>query len=293
MAGVFITLMLIVLTACGKTEDASKKGVQVAVSPAAESLTEEVSESPVPEKTEEASGELIEVNVLEEGYFQEGELIYKILKGDKTVEVSMKDGAGQEVVIPEKATDDGTGKSYKVVTIGENCFAAHEELVSVSIPDTVTDIKKEAFTNCVALKQVKISNGLKTIEDSAFFGCEALTELSLPEGLKSIGDEAFSNCFALKKLTIPSTTETIGLEAFWACSELEELVIPEGVKTIGSRAFYDCGALAKVTLPESLEGLDGDAFLYDLSMKQLIVPEGKLEYYQDIFKEYVFEVVAG
>lgn len=294
LAGLGFGLMLVLLTACGKTEDASKKSVQITTSAAVENDTiAESSENQQPETetTEEVSGDLIEVNVLEEGYFQEGELIYRILKGEKTVEVSIKDGNSEEVVIPEKATDEETGKSYQVVKIADNCFAAHEELVSVSMPDTITDIGKEAFTNCIALEQVKASSNLEVIGDSAFFGCEALTELSLPEGLKKIEDEAFSNCFALKELEIPSTVEFIGDEAFWACYELKELIIPEGVKTIGTRAFYDCGELTRVSLPESLEGLDEDAFLYDLSMKELIVPKSKLSFYQEIFKDYVFNVV--
>lgn len=223
--------------------------------------------------------------------FRKGELIYRILKGEKTVEVSIKDGNSEEVVIPEKATDEETGKSYPVVKIADNCFAAHEELVSVSMPDTITDIGKEAFTNCTALEQVKVSSNLEVIGDSAFFGCEALSELRLPEGLKKIEDEAFSNCFVLKELEIPSTVESIGDEAFWACYELKELVIPEGVKMIGTRAFYDCGELTRVSLPESLEGLDEDAFLYDLSMKELIVPKSKFSFYQEIFKDYGFNVV--
>ena len=65
----------------------------------------------------------------------------------------------------------------------------------------VTAINKRAFYNCINLKSVVVS-----------------------EGVKTIGAHAFHYCFELKKIELPSTLESLGEYAFGSCEVLQEVV---------------------------------------------------------------------
>ena len=52
--------------------------------------------------------------------------------------------------------------------IGENTFINHTELETVELPDSIVEIKKQAFMNCYNLQHVKLGNSLLTIGESVF-----------------------------------------------------------------------------------------------------------------------------
>ncbi len=82
-----------------------------------------------------------------------------------------------------------------IKTIGDLAFA-HTHLSRITIPNTVTQIGKEAFTNCHYLKEVSFENGCKisTIENNTFQDCDRLTKVTLPNTIVRIGDYAFEYC---------------------------------------------------------------------------------------------------
>ena len=51
-------------------------------------------------------------------------------------------------------------------------------LTSITIPDGVTSIGREAFTWCDKLTSVTIGNGVKSIGEYAFTGCSNLTSIT-------------------------------------------------------------------------------------------------------------------
>lgn len=63
---------------------------------------------------------------------------------------------------------------------------------SITIPSTITNIKKNAFYNCKSLTSVVVSNGVKSIGRSAFLYCDNLKTVSLPVSLTSVGFNAFN-----------------------------------------------------------------------------------------------------
>jgi hypothetical protein len=84
-----------------------------------------------------------------------------------------------------------------VTEIGRNAFYWCECLISINIPNSVKKIGKFAFTLCKELKSVKIPNSVTVIDEGAFQDCSGLTSIILPYSTK-VGESAFRNCPKLK-----------------------------------------------------------------------------------------------
>ena len=116
------------------------------------------------------------------------------------------------------------------------------------------------------VREVEISEGVRTIMDYAFDGMENLTtvklaqtierigknafsrtgidSLTLPDGLICIEEGAFSYCYRLKKANIPPKLEVLPQEVF-ACSGLEDISTSadSSLKYIARYAFCGCDGL--------------------------------------------------
>lgn len=115
---------------------------------------------------------------------------------------------------------------------------------TLEIPSTVTyngktydvvRIERSAFADCMLLKSVRISSGVKEIDKYAFW-CSGLESVELPESLMSIGESAFGNT-KLSEITIPSQVTEIGEWAFNGCKRLETINLPDNLTEIGTLAF--------------------------------------------------------
>ena len=80
-----------------------------------------------------------------------------------------------------------------VETIPDNMFYG-AELDSITIPDHITKIGKQAFYDCKKLTSVKIGEGVSTIGDYAFAGCTNLKQVFLPNSVRILGKEVFRGC---------------------------------------------------------------------------------------------------
>ena len=61
-------------------------------------------------------------------------------------------------------------------------FYGLPNLESVTLADSVTEIRGYAFKNCSALTSVTGTAGLEIVREGAFYGCSDLTAIELPEG---------------------------------------------------------------------------------------------------------------
>ena len=134
------------------------------------------------------------------------------------------------------------------------------DLVSYTIPDTVTTICDGAFYWCLRLSSLTIPNSVTTIGDRAFSRNYHLTSLTIPNSVTSIGDSAFESCSSLTSLTIPNSVTSIGNAAFWGCSSLTLLTISDSVTSIGNSAFSCCESLTTLTIPASVTTIGANPF---------------------------------
>ena len=168
-------------------------------------------------------------------------------------------------------------------------------LVSISIPSSITSIGNYAFSNCDSLATIDIPSSVTSIGDSAFSDCDALRTVTLHEGLLKLGGYAFSKGH-FRAIEIPSTVTKIGTGLFASCSPLIRVTLPEGLTSlpdstfanctsissiavpstvthIGKMAFRGATSLTNVALPEALATIGEEAFYYCKSLKTIVLPD--------------------
>ena len=150
-----------------------------------------------------------------------GDYEYTVLE-DGTVAISGYSGSEAYLNIPAKI------ENKAVTVIGEYAFATgpfmgNENIVNVTLPDSITNISVASFAYCPNLESVDI-----------------------PESVTVIGERAFWGCKSLKGITIPNSVTVIGGWAFCSCTGFSSVVIPRSVKSISENAFGYTGGSDKV-----------------------------------------------
>lgn len=132
-------------------------------------------------------------------------------------------------------------------------------LLSMYIPDSVTEIEEEAFLWCDVALSIHLPHNLRRLERKVFCGSN-IRGIYLPEKLETIGELAFCGCEALRNIELPPSVKTIEESAFEGCEVLEDVVLNEGLESIGVRAFAACKNLRELTIPESVTHIGEGAF---------------------------------
>lgn len=165
--------------------------------------------------------------------------------------ISIKEykGSSENVAIPDNF--DG----FPVVSIGQNAFQ-EKDVVSVTIPDSVTYIGWGAFSSCSKLKSVVIGKSVETISENAFRDCTSLEKIVIPDSVKKIKSYAFCGCEILTSVDFGNSLEKIENNAFYNCYSLTSVVIPDSVKDIQYEAFFNCERLTDFTIGKSVLSFD-------------------------------------
>jgi len=161
-----------------------------------------------------------------------------------------------------------------ITSICDFAFYGHKNLVSVSIPESLTHIGGQAFQECGSLKRISLPQNLVSIGYGTFYKCTGLTDIKIPEGVTYIGDQAFQDCTGLESLTIPKNVTEIGDSAFCGCTGLKKLTIEDGVARIGEQAFRQCKNITSVSVPKSVGKIGGYAFQECEKLSSLSLPQG-------------------
>ncbi len=132
----------------------------------------------------------------------------------------------------------------------KNIWLDGQKIVSVTVPEGVTEVKAYTFCGFKDLIQVTLPEGVTSIGEYAFSGCSSLTSINIPESVTTIGDSAFWDCSSLSSITIPESVTAIGIHAFDDCSSLTGITIPESVTSIGKYAFSGCSSLNDVSITD-------------------------------------------
>ena len=181
----------------------------------------------------------------------EGNTLY--IDGTGEIKISHKKNVSirkiEQVVISDSVTE-----------IGKFAFKDCIGLTSITIPDSVTEIGGEAFWGCTSLTSITIPDGVAEIRERVFQGCTSLTSITIPDSVTEIGEFAFKDCTALTSITIPDSVTKIDRIAFVGCTGLTSITIPDSVTEIGWGAFKGCTNLTSITIPDNVTKIGEDAF---------------------------------
>ena len=119
-------------------------------------------------------------------------------------------------------------------------------LESVVLSEGTGYIFAKMFYGCTSLKSITIPSSVYDIEASAFGLCSALSHINIPADVDYLGIGAFLNCTSLKNITIPDKLTDIRLRTFDGCTSLESIIIPDKITRIWGKAFLNCNALKDV-----------------------------------------------
>lgn len=200
-----------------------------------------------------------------------------------------------DLIVPSEVTFNGI--SYLVTSIHWGAFVSCTDLVSITLPASINDIKMAAYTTSFDLGpsiHYGGSNGLKNIkvlEGNSVYDsrndCNAIIETAtnkliagcnntvVPNTVVSIGSAAFINCRELNSIILPNSITEIGASAFAGCSNLAEINIPNSVIDIGTCAFRSSG-LTNCVLTNSLSKIKPGVFAGS-HLSSLEIPNGVTE----------------
>ena len=180
-------------------------------------------------------------------------------------------------------------------------------LTSVTIPNSVTTIKSDAFEECTSLTAIDISeqnpkytsvdgivynknitkllrcpvgktsvtipDSVTTIEEDAFYYCTSLTSVTIPDSVTTIEEGAFYYCTSLTSVTIPDSVTAIGVCAFGKCTNLTSVTISNNVTTVAEWTFSGCTSLPSVTIPDSVTTISYGTFEECTHLTSVSIPE--------------------
>ena len=148
----------------------------------------------------------------------------------------------------------------------------------VQIPNSVLDIKKEAFKRCESLVAVYLPNQLESIEEDCFYQCKKLHRVILPSSIKCIRDRAFFECSSLTEILAYTKNIKIGTESFKGCGLMKVKFDRSStnssfcIENIGGYAFSQCHKLVEVNLSSyPVYRLDDGCFEHCVSLRDVVL----------------------
>lgn len=150
------------------------------------------------------------------------EFSFKMVEDETFAAVGYR-GDEEEVVIP------AVYHGRPVTILFDSLFAGHAEILSVKIPETVTDIGEFVFDGCTNMTSVDLPENLEHIWPYAFARC-GVEELHIPERVRSIAPFTFKDCKKLKKVTGGPELKEVYAYSFGGCTALSEFYFAPGTK---------------------------------------------------------------
>lgn len=173
----------------------------------------------------------------------------------------------------------------KITRIGDYAFSGCTDLTDIIVDSENPDycgvdgiLYSKDMTELIKVPAGKkgavvIPDGVTNIHNDTFSDCNELTGVTIPSSIQNIGNSVFSSCTGLCDIFVdPNNTVYCGTDGILYSKDMKKLisvpagkqglvVIPDGVTTICSSAFSSCIGLTGIKIPSSLTIIDNVAFL--------------------------------
>ena len=154
------------------------------------------------------------------------------------------------------------------------------------IPDTVTEIKDDAFYGCTGLTSVTIPDSVTSIGSGAFSGCSSLESITIPfVGAKAgktssdtyqypfgyiFGTTSYTGGTGVEQYFYGNSTSSTTNSTYYIPSSLRRVTVTGGNILYG--AFYGCSMLTSVTIGNSVTSIGSSAFSGCSSLESITIP---------------------
>ena len=173
--------------------------------------------------------------------------------------------------------------NYAVTTIADAAFK-NTEVLTVTIPTTVTNMTPLAFEQCPFLTAITVAEGSKSFsaEDGVLYTADGKTlvyypagktdtEFTVPDSVTEICANAFNYSVYLQKVTLGSGVQEVKDYTFFGCLALTELRLGSSVNQITAMAAYGSDLLTTYTVDEDNASFTADSgVLYNVQKTRII-----------------------
>lgn len=149
-------------------------------------------------------------------------------------------GAGGDVTVPG-ALNDGT-----VDVIQSNAFSNMDAITSLTLPDTLLQLRDSAICWDENLTAVTLPDSLIAIGERNLYACPKLGEVTIPAGVRFIGEAAFSYDDSLRKIVFEGVCPVIESGCFTDLPEDAVIYVPDDQLDAYQSALTDAGCAAAI-----------------------------------------------
>ncbi|WP_269540240.1 leucine-rich repeat domain-containing protein [Cerasicoccus fimbriatus] len=174
-----------------------------------------------------------------------------------------------------------------VTTIALNAFSQCNNLTTINIPSSLIAFDGIPFNVCVNLSVINVASDNERFasQQGALFNKDKTnliqypigkeeTNYTIPGSVVSINPYAFYASKKLLTVVIPDTVLSIGEGAFYFCENLVDVSIGNGVTTISANAFSLCFNLERVSFGSSIISIEERAFQLCRNLSEVRLPDG-------------------
>ena len=230
----------------------------------------------------------------------DGDLLYWVYSDHALVrsnyEGSAVDEYGDEYIIKASGDIVIPSEFRGVPVTGVFGFGGAQELTSITLPDTVTQIDNYAFYNCTSLETINFSESVKNVGYYAFVGtawlenklkesplvilngvlvdghkCEG--EVVIPDNVTRIADRAFMDCESIESVSIPDSVEYIGRQAFYNTGWLNKLSAENELVIVNDFLLNGNNCGEDLVIPDTVKSINGQSLAFVENLKSVTIPE--------------------
>lgn len=177
--------------------------------------------------------------------------------------------------------------------IKQYTFYGFDNLNTVTISETVSNIGTEAFSNCPNVNEIIINSKTINFANDVFLDSQ-LVDVYYNGNVEDWLTHSFTtyksnpmycadNCYMknsgddyylVTKLEIPNQVKSVKKFQFYGFKNITSIIVPDSVESIGQAAFGECNSLQSITLPFIGSRFAG---LFELNYKDLSIPQSLKE----------------
>ncbi len=159
--------------------------------------------------------------------------------------------------------------------VGITPFAFYQsKLKNIVISNNVRTIGRMAFAENHDLTRCDLGVGVTRIEGNAFSDCSSLTSFFIPRNVSGIEGNVFSGCASLEKIDVDQSNTAF-------CSEQGVLYDKKKLKIITVPQNF----LGKLTIPDSVTRLESNVFSGCKNLKTVVIGKGVTYMGENVFAD--------